>query len=51
MATIIGLTFDKPAPTGYICPHCGKEYKTGDGMERHVRKEHPEATTEATPGK
>ena len=29
-----------------VCPHCGKEYKTGAGLRAHVEKEHPQAFDE-----
>lgn len=43
MAKIVGLTFPKPAdpPKLYTCPHCGKEYKTEDGLANHIKEKHP----------
>lgn len=42
----IGLTIDvadeKPADV-FICPHCGKEYKTAAALKAHCKKEHPDA--------
>lgn len=26
----------------YVCPHCGKEYKTEEGLERHIESKHKE---------
>ena len=50
MAKIVGLTFAEAAPIvepssgdKFICPHCGKEYKTEDGLDRHIREKHPES--------
>ena len=41
MATIVGLTFKEPAaPNVYKCPHCGKEYKTEDGLANHIAEKH-----------
>lgn len=31
-----------PAQTGYICPVCGKQYKTEKGLTEHIAKEHPQ---------
>lgn len=44
MAKIVGLIFPKPAdpPELYKCPHCGKEYKTEDGLANHIKEKHPE---------
>lgn len=24
----------------FVCPHCSKEYKTAEGLEKHLQKEH-----------
>lgn len=37
---IVGLTFDD-APA-FICPVCGKAYKSERGLQEHMKKEHPE---------
>ena len=42
MAKIVGLTFAPAAPAVYSCPHCGKEYKTEDGLAKHIAEKHPE---------
>ena len=44
MGTIVGLTFDVPesAPEVYTCPICGKEYKTEEGLDKHIQDKHPE---------
>ncbi len=34
------------APAAFICPHCGKEYKTEKGLAEHIAKEHPDKTGE-----
>lgn len=42
MSRIVGLIVKPPAtPTVFTCPDCGKEYKTVEGLNRHVEKEHP----------
>lgn len=40
MGRIVGLII-KPAPTTFTCPTCGKEYKTVEGLNKHIDKEHP----------
>jgi len=41
MGRIIGLTFpEAEAAEIFCCPHCGKVYKTVDGLNRHIAKEH-----------
>ena len=30
----------------YICPVCGKEYKTDKGLQDHLAKEHPDVKTQ-----
>ena len=48
MPTIIGLTFPGEAPNAEpaaekpTCPHCGKEYKTAEGLEKHIKDKHHE---------
>lgn len=45
MAKIVGLTFKEPvAPDVYTCPHCGKEYKTEDGLANHIKEKHSESS-------
>lgn len=41
MGKIVGLTFDEA--TAHVCPHCGKAYKTPDGLANHIKDKHPEA--------
>ena len=39
----IGLTLpvgDPSAAQAFICPHCGKEYKTAEGLEKHIKDKH-----------
>ena len=39
MGKIVGLIFEEtPA---HICPHCGKIYKTHDGLANHIKDKHP----------
>lgn len=44
----IGLIDAEPqeTPAAFVCPHCGKEYKTGAGLRAHVEKEHPQVFDE-----
>ena len=39
MAKTVGLTV-KPAEK-YICPHCGKEYRSEESMKKHIADKHP----------
>lgn len=51
MGRIVGLTF--PANEAgeaaardaeeYICPHCGKGYKSKASLSKHIKDKHPEA--------
>lgn len=52
MATIVGLIFKEEAPADelYTCPHCGKEYKTKEGLDSHIESKHPEAAEGAAQG-
>lgn len=38
MGRIVGLTVEKKPK--FVCPECGKEYKTEDGLNNHIEKEH-----------
>ena len=38
MGRIVGVTY--PVNVKFTCPHCGKEYKTEDGLKKHIEKEH-----------
>ena len=48
MSKIVGLTFTGSAPSEgptaekFTCPHCGKEYKTAEGLEKHIKDKHHE---------
>lgn len=33
----------------FVCPHCGKEYKTEKGLQDHVAKEHQTGGEDPTP--
>lgn len=39
MGRIVGLVIEPPK---FVCPYCGKEYKTEDGLNKHIEKEHPQ---------
>jgi predicted RNA-binding Zn-ribbon protein involved in translation (DUF1610 family) len=38
------LTDEQPqeTPAAFVCPHCGKEYKTEAALKAHCTKEHAE---------
>lgn len=48
MAKIIGLIFPGEAPNAepaaekFVCPHCGKEYKSKDSLAKHIKDKHTE---------
>lgn len=49
MARIVGLVFPEAAPIEesasgetYTCPVCGKEYKTEEGLQKHIADKHSE---------
>lgn len=56
MSTKIGKSYTAPVPmtvapdsaetTAYICPDCGKEYKTEKGLLEHIAKAHTNAAGE-----
>ena len=52
MATIVGLIFKGEAPADelHICPVCGKEYKTKEGLDNHMETKHPEMAENADQG-
>jgi transcription elongation factor Elf1 len=41
----IGLIEAQPqeTPAVFICPHCGKEYKSEAALKAHCKKEHPQS--------
>lgn len=49
MGKIVGLIFQEAVseqvatPDVFTCPVCGKEYKTEEGLQRHIQDKHPEA--------
>lgn len=47
MGRITGLIVN-PAnpPEVFVCPICGKEYKTEDGLKKHAEKEHATGSRE-----
>ncbi len=45
MGRVIGLVFDEEPK--YVCPICGKAYKTAEGLEKHTAKEHSEENRNA----
>ena len=52
MGKIIGLIFKEAAPEQgaapdvFPCPVCGKEYKTEDGLEKHIKEKHPDGASQ-----
>ncbi len=46
MARVIGLLLTEGKPPvqqeTYICPHCGKVYKSAAALKTHVAKAHPQ---------
>lgn len=38
MGRIVGLIVEEK--TQFVCPVCGKEYKTEEGLNKHIEKEH-----------
>lgn len=45
MGRIIGITYPKPVEM-FVCPSCNKEYKTQEGLDKHIADKHPEPTKE-----
>ena len=44
MGRIVGLIIETPKV--FTCPECGKEYKTEDGLNKHIEKEHSQGENE-----
>lgn len=45
-----GYTVEEDTNTAaFVCPVCGKEYKTENGLKDHMKKEHPDFKPEAPP--
>lgn len=42
MGKIVGLVFAEETAK-LACPHCGKEYKTGEALAKHIKDKHPDA--------
>lgn len=42
MGKIIGLVFEEK----FVCPVCGKEYKSQEALEKHIKDKHPSGDTE-----
>lgn len=42
MGKIVGLVFEETTAR-LACPHCGKEYKTGEALAKHIKDKHPDA--------
>lgn len=42
----VGLMIEaqlQETPETFLCPHCGKKYKSEAALKAHCRKEHPDA--------
>ena len=39
---IVGMILPPEEPA-YICPHCGKNYKSEAALEKHIKDKHPDA--------
>lgn len=39
MSKTVGLVFTKKEPE-YVCPHCGKVYKTEENLNKHIEEKH-----------
>lgn len=50
MARTVGLVIEPPHEKRgievFVCPVCSKEYKTSDGLVKHMEKEHPDHNTQ-----
>jgi len=47
MGKITGITYPKAKEAEmFPCPYCDKEYKTQDGLEKHIADKHPETLEE-----
>lgn len=46
MGKIIGIIYSEE-PEKCACPICGKEYKTQEGLDKHIADKHSEETPEA----
>lgn len=45
----VGLITDEPlqdSPAAFVCPHCGKEFKSEAALKSHAKKAHPDAFDE-----
>lgn len=41
MGRIVGLQINTAEKAElFVCPECGKEYKTKDGLEKHIAEKH-----------
>lgn len=47
----VGLlkTGPQEIPAAFVCPHCGKEYKSAAALRAHAKKEHPDAFDKEDP--
>lgn len=51
MARTVGLLLTEEKTEerqeAYVCPHCGKEYKSASALKAHVTKNHPQTFDDA----
>lgn len=45
MSKTTGLIFPGKA-TEYVCPHCGKAYKSAESLNKHIEEKHSEDNKE-----
>lgn len=41
--------YEVEGDAAFVCPHCGKGYKTEKGLAEHIAKEHPSGEENKTP--
>ena len=45
MGKVVGLVFRDEQT--YICPHCGKTYKSAEMLAKHIEDKHSDAHTDS----
>lgn len=51
MARTVGMILSEREPQAekFVCPHCGKEYKSAAALRTHVKDKHPDTLDEDAP--
>ena len=44
---IVGMILPPEEPA-YVCPHCGKNYKSEAALEKHLQDKHPETAEDTS---